>query len=98
MRIVAVGLGAAGAHGQIRLKADSATTKEARVSWEGAAGKKAQLERQGSGDRWDAVGEPADSAAADTQIAAYATYRYRVRLGGSRGRTGHRILAEDGHG
>ncbi len=67
------------AQGQVRLKAELANTREVRVSWEGAPGKAAQLERQSGPDQWDAVATSGEGRATDATIAAYATYHYRVR-------------------
>ena len=75
------GLIMAPARAQVVLKADSATAKEVRLSWTGATGKEIRLERRAGPDRWDPVATTTEANAADSKIAPFATYNYRVVSG-----------------
>jgi hypothetical protein len=70
------------AEAQLKLKADSATSKQVALSWSGGAGRDCRLQRRAgpatSAVTWATIATTKDSSAKDTKIDAGGTYWYRV--------------------
>jgi hypothetical protein len=65
-------------HGQVRLKADLATTKRVVLSWTGSSDHACNVERATTMATWSSIATTNDGKAEDLKVAPYGTYRYRV--------------------